>query len=223
MAKRKNAPKSWNKLVVGGAVLVGLLVAFNVLDSIKHHFYAFDQDTLAKIARDVLKKNHTTQGLFSELVSALDKQYPGRINVKEEWVFNNAGGAMGALYLLHGSLTEYLIIFGSPIGTEGHTGRYFADDYFIILDGEQWAFSEGQSTREVYKPGDMHHLVRGTAQAYRIPDHCWALEYARGWIPLMLPFGVADTIFSTLDVYTLGRTLWIYGKGIVGQLLSGKI
>jgi len=69
----------------------------------------------------------------------------------------------------------------------------------------------------------MHLLQRGHSQAYRMPEKCWALEYARGWIPLMLPFGIADTIFSTLDFYTLGRTFYIYGKGIVGQLLLGKL
>jgi C-8 sterol isomerase len=38
---------------------------------------------------------------------------------------------------------------------------------------------DGDLEKEVYKPGDMHHLVRGTAQAYRMPDKCFALEYAR--------------------------------------------
>lgn len=63
---------------------------------------------------------------------------------------------MAPFQVLHCSLSEYVIIFGSPIGTEGHSGRFLADDYFHILYGEQWAYTPGQLTKEVSKSTESH-------------------------------------------------------------------
>lgn len=89
--------------------------------------------------------------MIDHIVANLTATYgPKHINPRtQEWVLNNAGGAMGAMYVIHASITEYLIIFGTPLGTEGHTGRHTADDYFHILQGEQWAFSPPNLTMEV--------------------------------------------------------------------------
>ncbi len=181
----------------------------------------FDPETLREVVTPLIGR--PIDALVPALHAELRARYGDHIRRDPPWLLNNAGGAMGTMCVLHFSITEYLIVFGSPIGTEGHTGRFWADDWFIILEGEQWAYGSGELARRVYKPGDMHHLERGKAGGYRMPDACWALEYARGIIPSMLPFGVADVLTSTLDVRTLAKTFAVAGKSVVSELLRGKI
>ncbi|PRQ02647.1 ERG2 and Sigma1 receptor like protein [Enhygromyxa salina] len=183
--------------------------------------FIFEPDVLARIAKDAL--GQPLEVMVEQIAEQLEREYPGHIRDDREWVLNNAGGAMGMMTVLHASITEYVIIFGTPIGTEGHTGRFWAEDYFFILEGEQWAYSEASPVKEIYRPGDLHVLPQGVAQGYRMPDRCFALEYARGFIPAMLPFGLADTMFGTLDWRTLGRTLSKYGASSIKELMQGKI
>ncbi|KAH6896473.1 C-8 sterol isomerase [Coprinopsis sp. MPI-PUGE-AT-0042] len=192
------------------------------LDTIKDRWYVFDPQSLHKLAQDAIAANpNNTAGMIEYITRNITETYPSskiRINTDtSEWVFNNAGGAMGAMYVIHASITEYLIIFGTPLGTEGHSGLHTADDYFNILVGEQWAFSAG------YPAGSVHHLPRGHVKQYKMHEGCFALEYARGWIPLMLPFGFADTISSTLDFPTFWKTTVVTAREMVGNLLIGKI
>ncbi len=48
------------------------------------------------------------------------------------------------------------------------------------------------------------------------------MEYARGHIVTMMPFGLWDTLFSTVDFVTLWQTVRISAVRMVGQLLIGK-
>ncbi|KAJ7496028.1 ERG2/sigma1 receptor-like protein [Mycena galericulata] len=210
-------------------VIVLLLVAIGgFLDAIKDRWYVFNPSELHELAQAAIASSpNDTAGMIQHIVTNLTLTYPSnhiKLNVdSSEWVFNNAGGAMGAMYIIHASITEYLIIFGTPLGTEGHTGLHTADDYFHILVGEQWAFRPGGLEMERYTPGMVHFLPRGTAKQYKMHEGCFALEYARGWIPLMLPFGLADIFTSTLDVVTLYHTVRVTGREMIRNIFIGKI
>ena len=126
------------------------------------------------------------------------------------------------MWILHASITEYVIIFGTPIGTVGHTGRwyitlltidhiYFISDTGLMITSLSWTVNKKLSMLVTWQR-KLISLVKctiyqeviditsddgltfhsGQSQIYRIPERAWALEYARGWIPAMLPFGIVE-------------------------------
>ncbi|CAL3968317.1 unnamed protein product [Diplocarpon coronariae] len=225
-ARTKKASSSWTKSLSTTAVILAILSAvYCYLDSHLEWFYVFSPAQLHDLSqRAIGAHGNDTRQVVKFIVYELSEKLPGGyVNLDEEWIFNNAGGAMGAMYIIHASITEYLIIFGTAIGTEGHTGRHTADDYFHILVGTQLAYTPGSYTPEVYSQGSVHHLHRGTVKQYKMDEACFALEYARGWIPPMLGFGYADTFTSTLDFPTLWRTTWVTGREMIANLARGKL
>ncbi|KAI1776345.1 ERG2 and sigma1 receptor-like protein [Hypoxylon cercidicola] len=229
MAPSSSQSGGLTRLLMIVGILIGVFTPIvYLLERNLESFYIFRLDELQDVAqRGIQAHGNDTAKIVEYIVAELHEKHPSHVNPKwnvdEEWMFNNAGGAMGGMYLIHASITEYLIIFGTAVGTEGHTGRHTADDYFHILTGEEWAYVPGQFQPEVYPPGTVHHLKRGDVKQYRMPEACFALEYARGWIPPMLFFGFADGVFSTLDVQTLYRTVAITGREMISNLLIGKI
>jgi C-8 sterol isomerase len=216
--------KTWSLAIAVLAITSSVLS--HVRQNYLQRFYIFDNNNLQAIVKDATAatKGQNSTVVVAEVHKRLKEEYGDYINDlhDDDWVFNNAGGAMGSMIILHASITEYLIFFGTAIGTEGHTGLHFADDYFIIMHGKQTAAPAYSRQPEVYLPGDCHHLVGGTTKQYHMPEDSWALELAQGWIPSMLPFGFLDTFSSTLDFVTLWKTVKISAANMVGNLVNGK-
>ena len=113
--------------------------------------YVFDPDHLQDVTNQHL--DLPLQLAFDEITNELAAAYPGHIRAQpRRWVLNNAGGAMGQICLIHASLTEYILFFGTPIGTEGHSGRYPTRVWDFMIKGEVWTYVEGTFERIVSKP-----------------------------------------------------------------------
>lgn len=184
--------------------------------------YIFEPDELTKICKRVI--GQPREQMFTQLISELADAYPGFIETKQDWIFNLSGGAIGLMTVLHGSLSEYLIIFGTPIGTQGCSGTFRIDIYDWILEGEMWTVTDSEPhTKVITKPGEYARLSPGQCKAYRAVDTTWMLEYGRGFIPSCLPLGLADSAFSLLDGPIIAKTIYAYGRQTVRSLLKGKI
>lgn len=185
--------------------------------------HVFASEVLADIVRRGVGKPIEENIEF--VVGELKRTYPRHIHPSGEWIFSVAGGVMGTMTILHASLSEYVIIFGSAIGTEGHSGRHpLAEIWDFVMDGELWNYRADQFRRNVFKPGEWSHLPRGTSNGSKIPETGgWMLEYGRGNVPSLLPFGLADSVLSTLDGKGVWDTFKTYGKLVTKEILAGKI
>jgi C-8 sterol isomerase len=180
--------------------------------------HRFDLQILHEIAKKGIGLPH--EQMFPAITDALSAAYPGHIHRDMDWIYSNAGGTMGVMKPLYFSATEYLMFFGTPIGTEGHSGRHRAEIYEFILEGEMWAFTEGDTERRVRGPGDMTRLRAHESFGYRIPDHAWMLEYGRGPIFTMSPFFLASAILITQDTRSLWRMTSSFGRLFLRDLLN---
>ncbi len=160
--------------------------------------------------------------MFRTVREELTKVYPDHIAPEPQWLFTNTGGSMGCMALLHASLSETVAFFGSPVGTEGHTGRSRAEVWDFMLAGEMWCYSENEAERTVYKSSDAIYLSRGDAKGYKIPEFGWMLEYSRGPIPTRLAFGIANSFLTTMDIKNLTSSVVNYGRLVYKELRQGK-
>jgi hypothetical protein len=180
----------------------------------------FDTDIVHQCAMECLGKPKPE--MFDAFANALAKHYPKTLDFSQPWIYSIAGGAMIQMKLYYASMTEYIMIWGTPIGSEGHSGRHFTGFWDTVIDGETWYYGEGQFEKTIYKPGDRIYVGPGQARAMNFTNGVWAVEYARGFLPLSMPFGVAEELLICWDPLTAAQTVSLY-TDLTSQAIGRKL
>jgi hypothetical protein len=176
--------------------------------------YVFDPEVIHECAMKGLGLRKPQ--MFDVVAKEIERRYPGHIDHSQPWIYSIAGGAMIQMKLYFASMREYVMIWGTPIGSEGHSGRHRAAFWDTVIDGETWYYAEGQFEKRIYRPGSRIFVGKGQACGMNFTDGVWAVEYARGAIPLSMPFGLSDELLSVLDLPTAVRTLSMY-TSLIGR------
>jgi C-8 sterol isomerase len=157
------------------------------------------EDRCAGIIRELAKhygKKH---------IHGSEHDFLNAVHNEEKWLYVIVGSAVGQMIMLHTSLTEYIIIFGTPMGTSGHSGRYTMDVFDYIVHGKHHTYAAGDLHVTEHLPGEMTVLPRGEAVVYKSTAHTYMVEYGRGFPGVLLAifYPILATLFQTLDFYTV--------------------
>lgn len=199
-------------------LIIAVLVVIGINYWLTNKTYLFSEKRIEQIAKKYTGPSNSLslEDSFKSIYNDLNKAYPGHILPKSEqqWIFMNAGGWMGSMCLLHASLSEYILLFGTALETSGHSGRYWLNVTDTILTGEFHQWSEGEFVAKIYKPGSTVKHIWGDVTGVNFKANTWMVEYGRGFIPSSLGFALADTIFSTQDFITFYYFVRMYAKAM---------
>ena len=158
-----------------------------------------------------------------ELMRAeLAARHPGKITETLHWTFNAAGNVVCQIAIVAASPREYVAFFGTPVGATGFSGRYNKSDVWdIMVAGEMWACVPGQFDYSTYVLGQTAYLERGSAKIFRYDKNTWMIDYARGNILTMFPFGViAPAVYNTLDFRSAVEQFTDYAGLVIKGMLK---
>jgi sigma non-opioid intracellular receptor len=170
--------------------------------------YKIDPDVLHKVAQQVVGLEGGE--IITRAIELLAEEYPDLIDsTPGRWVGSKAGGILGKVRFLYFSLREYIVIFGSPTGTQGFSGRYkHVQIHKFLMAGQiDWYDVESDDTTGMtLLPGEHACMEKGQARGLTIHPGSWHIEYGRGAVVTTLPFAMVDTLLVSLELESVRRS-----------------
>lgn len=110
------------------------LICFTIFTTCSSYCFGkkFDEEVLQHIAQDSTEIPEKERLAF--IVQELHRIYQTTEN--PQFYLFNGGSAYGLVGLVYASLTEYLIIYGTPLNNGGHSGRYLMTVHDFVYRGK---------------------------------------------------------------------------------------
>nr|WP_090275439.1 isomerase [Mycolicibacterium komanii]CRL68406.1 C-8 sterol isomerase [Mycolicibacterium komanii] len=183
--------------------------------------YRIDPDVLHDVARQVVGLPADGGELTTHAIQLLADAYPDLIDgTPGRWVASRAGGILGKVRFVYFSPREYIVIFGSPTGTQGFSGRYKrVQIHKFLLAGriDSYDLESDDNTAMTLLPGERTCLERGQARGLTIHPGSWHIEYGRGAVATTLPFAMVDTLFVSLELESVRRSAVEFARLVRGR------
>ncbi|KUH67620.1 isomerase [Mycolicibacterium novocastrense] len=181
--------------------------------------YLIDPDVLHGVAAQLV--GLPTGELTSRAVELLAEAYPDLIDAEPgRWVASKAGGILGKVRFVYFSPREYIVIFGSPTGTQGFSGRYKrVQIHKFLMAGriDSYDLESDDSAAMTLLPGERTCLDKGQARGLTIHPGSWHIEYGRGAVATTLPFAMVDTLLVSLEWESVRRSTVEFARLIRGR------
>jgi sigma non-opioid intracellular receptor len=179
--------------------------------------YLIEPGVLHKVARAVVGLPLEGGELLTRATELLAEEYPDLIDpTPGRWVGSRAGGILGKVRFLYFNPREYVVIFGSPTGTQGFSGRYkHVQVHKFLMAGRIDSYdleSEDTVPLPPLLPGEHTCLEKGHARGLTIHPASWHIEYGRGAVATTLPFAMVDTLLVSLEVESVRRSTVEFAK-----------
>ena len=182
--------------------------------------YKVDPHVLHKVARHVVGLPIEGGELVTRAIRLLADEYPDLIDpTPGRWVGSKAGGILGKVRFLYFSPREYIVIFGSPTGTQGFSGRYkHVEIHKFLIAGQidSYDVESDETMSTTLLPGEHTCLESGRARGLTIHPGSWHIEYGRGAVVATLPFAMVDTLLVSLELESVRRSAVEFTK-LVGR------
>jgi sigma non-opioid intracellular receptor len=178
--------------------------------------YKIDPDVLATVAKEVVGLPLDGGELVTRATQLLAAEYPRLIDpMPGQWVGSKAGGILGKVRFLYFSPREYIVLFGSPTGTQGFSGRYkHLEIHKFLMAGQidSYDLESDEMLPMTLRPGEHTCLEKGHARGMTIHPGSWHIEYGRGALVTTLPFAMVDTLLVSLEVESVRRSAVEFGR-----------